>query len=281
MLGFALGWFAAVRQRPDAVGDAKDVEPATEALHESPLRSDAEPREKRVVDRAILAELASVEDEILRDFEARYRRWHERSDDHELTEQKSRGEEIYRAFLRLSDELVESFFTPEVIATLPWQDLLTQERAVQWRGPTLQGFEFHIENGVLRMVNTGAASGSAGVISIGDAEIWRDFELEIELSVKRGECWLFFRLPPSWQENVLEYDLIPWEDDPEPGRPHTYSFRVLGSTLTIAIGNDGLDPEVKPVSWTRIRKGALGIAVPTDSEVEITRLRIRLLRPSD
>jgi hypothetical protein len=73
-------------------------------------------------------------------------------------------------------------------------------------------------------------------MSIGDKEVWRDFVVEMEITIVQGSCELFMRLSPAWQKNVESRELTTDEGGLEAGRTYTYRFTVIASDLTEQIG---------------------------------------------
>jgi hypothetical protein len=231
------------------------------------------------LDRAALATIQQAEDEILKIYETSYRAWQRNNQDPAVIAKKDDHQERYQAIIQLSDGAVERFFTPQVIESTPWRDLLSSEQAAQWRGATVAGFEHRIGDGVMHLIGPDPAEKSEGILSIGDKEAWRDFVLDMEFTIDRGQCTLFFRLPPVWQENVEAFDLTTEEGHLEAGRSYVYSFSVVGSTFVQQEhSEDSLGPTVEGISWTKVRKGAFAISIPKESEVRFTRLRAKVLR---
>ena len=116
-------------------------------------------------------------------------------------------------------------------------------------------------------------------MSIGDKEMWRDFVVEMDVTIPKGYCELFFRLSPVWQKNVESRELTTEEGGLEAGRTYTYQFSVIGSALVEEMkGEDSLGPDRKTISWTQIRKGSFGISVPKETEIKFTKLRAKVLR---
>lgn len=230
------------------------------------------------LDRAALTTLGTVEDDVHRIFENVYRLWDKNKQDPPLAEKKTDYEQKYKHVIELADSSVERFFTADVIEGLPWRDLLADPAA--WKTTKeLKGYEHNIDNGVLHLIGPAPDADGQGVMSIGDKEVWRDFIVEMEITILKGNCELFFRLSPVWQKNVESRELTTDEGHLEPERTYTYVFSVIASTLTEEqMGEDSDGPLRDRVSWTQIRKGAFGISVPKDTEIKFTKLRAKVLR---
>lgn len=238
------------------------------------------------LDRAALSTLATVEDDVHRIFENVYRLWDKNKQDVPLSDKKKDYEDKYKRVIALSDDAVERFFTvadeetgarkltTPAVESLPWRDLLADASA--WRTGELKGYEHSIKDGVLHLVGPDPSEDGQGVMSIGDKEVWRDFLIEMEVTVLQGESELFFRLSPVWQKNVESRSLTTDEGYLEAGRTYTIVFSVVGSTLVEE--QQGEDPLREKISWTQIRRGAFGIAVPKNTEIKFTRLRAKILR---
>ncbi|MSR61201.1 MAG: zinc ribbon domain-containing protein [Planctomycetes bacterium] len=229
------------------------------------------------LDRAALATLAAVEDDVFKLLDSTARALAKDSQNTELNEKKKDFETRYRTVMKLADDAVERFFTAEVIEATPWRDLLSDPSA--WKAAEAKGFEHNIVNGTLTMIGPDPDADGQGVMSIGDREIWRDFVIEVEVTIEKGMVECFFRLPINWQKNVEYYDLTTDEGELEAGRTYALEFRALGSTLTITNKTEDTQrPENKPISWIQIRKGAFGLSVPNKTEIKFTKMRGKVLR---
>jgi hypothetical protein len=240
---------------------------ATNASHADPMS------------RQELSKIQFSEDEVLKIYEAAYRLWDKNKSDAALGEKKSYYEGIYRSVMSFSDTAVGRFFTAEEIEKTPWTDLLSGEQASNWAGEAVKGFERRIENGVMHLIGPDPSVGSEAIISVGDREQWRDFLIDIEFTIVKGKFTVFMRLPRSWQENVELLELSTAEGLFTPGESCAMWLRMVGSTFAYEIrSEDSNGPESSPISWTQVRKGAIGLSIPKNSEVKITRLRIKALR---
>jgi len=229
------------------------------------------------LDRAALNTLAQVEDDVHRIFENVYRVWDKNKQDVPLSDKKKDYEDKYKSVIKLSDDAVERFFSAEVIENTPWRDLLADPSA--WKTGELKGYEHNFVNGVLHLVGPDPSEGAQGIMSIGDKEVWRDFLVEMDITILKGDCEIFFRLSPVWQKNVESLELTTDEGGLEAERTYTYFFSAIGSTLIDEIkGEDSLGANRKSISWTQIRKGGFGIAVPKNTEIRLTKLRAKVLR---
>jgi len=231
------------------------------------------------LDRAALTLIQEAEDGILKIYEASYRAW-QKDKDPAITAKKEQYETAYKEVIELSDAAVGAFFTPAVVDTIPWRDLLSAEEASHWKGAAVKGFEYRVENGVMHLIGPAPEEKSEGIISIGDKEVWRDFVVEAEFTVVKGRFTVFYRLPLVWQENVESLELSTDEGDGQltAGVPYEYRLSLIGSTLVEErLGEDSLITPTS-ISWTKIRKGAFALSVPKETEVKFTRLRIKVLR---
>jgi hypothetical protein len=232
------------------------------------------------LDRAALTTIQQSEDELFKLLDISYKAWQKDAQNEELVAKKDLYQEKYQHVVRLSDEAVERFFTPEVIEATPWRDLLAADQAGEWKSDTAKGYERRIENGVMHIIGPDPSEGSEILATIGDSEVWRDFEIDMEFTIAKGGFATYYRVPLVWQDNSYSVDLMTGEDNPlEAGRTYAYTMRILGSTFTDQeMSEDSAGPTTDAVSWTRPRKGAFGIGVAKDTEVKFTRLRARVLR---
>jgi len=286
VIGFLAGWCARARLEPLAIEPKPAAEPAEPAEEDSteldavdldPLLVRARAlAEREPVDRESLADLTWIEDKIFHELDVVARVWMKHMDDAALLARKNACEVAYKELLGLSDRAVNRVFTPPAIESAPWRDLLTDASA--WKSSELPGFEHPLTDGVLHLVGPDPAAGGMGVMSIGDAEAWRDFVVEIEFTLHRGSVELFFRLPPLWQKNVESRELVLQDGSIELDRKYLFTFTILGSILIQDVHASDMSPTYDTISWVQVRKGALGIAVPRETEVEITRLRAKILR---
>jgi len=249
-----------------------------ERIHMERLLATAEAAAATVpLDRRALTTLAQVEDDVHRIFEGVYKLWDKNKQDPGLSDKKRDYEEKFKGVIKLSDDAVERFFSAEVVENTPWRDLLADPSA--WKTGELKGYEHNFVNGVLHLVGPDPSAGGQAIMSIGDKETWRDFVVEMEFTILSGDCELFFRLSPVWQKNVESRELTTEEGGLEAGRSYTYVFSVIASTLVEEIkGEESEEPIRRSVSWTQIRKGSFGIAVPKSTEIKFTKLRAKVLR---
>jgi hypothetical protein len=231
--------------------------------------------------RAALAKYALAEEEIQKLLDAAYKAWQAKKDDPELLAERKRVEELYQLAIRESDELGSRVYTEEFVAQVPWVDLLSEERASQWIMASVKGFSRSIENGVLHVVGPDPDATAIGVLSIGDAENWRDFNLEMEITLLSGTTDLFLRLGPT-VSNVESTVLSTEGDAPLPANePITIEISFIGSTWTYYAHSDSFDPgspSEYSVNWVSQRHGAIGFRVPSGTEFKVTKMRIQVLR---
>lgn len=228
-------------------------------------------------DRTALTTLQQVEDDVHRIFEGVYKLWDKNKQDPALSEKKKTYEDNYKHIIELSDDVVERFFSADVVEALPWRDLLADPSA--WKTGELKGYEHKIESGMLHLIGPDPSEGGQAVMSIGDKEVWRDFVVEMEFTLMKGYCELYFRLSPVWQKNVESRELTTDEGFLEAERTYTYVYSVIGSRLVEEQkGEDSPGPDPRSISWTQIRKGGFGISVPKNTEIKFTKLRAKVLR---
>jgi len=232
------------------------------------------------LDRAALTVIQQSEDELFKLFNTTALAWTKNRQDPALAARKEELEGKYKAMIELSDGAVARFFTPAVIEGMEWRDLLAEDQKGEWKGAqTLKGFK--LEGGEMHLVGLDPSDEGASMISIGDKEVWRDFLIDIEFTITKGSFELFFRMPLVYQEGVLSADLTTDEGQLEAGRAYTFAYSCVGSSFVREQkGEDSPGLTDSSISWVKVRKGAFAIAIPKETEVRITRLRAKILRPA-
>ncbi len=221
--------------------------------------------------RAALRRYARAEDELRKFFEKA------------ITAEDKEGEtffrERFRQTLRESDALCAQTFTADIIKDTPARDLLDQASVEQWNASKLEGFRHEISNGTLHVWGPASGAGALGILSIGDRDQWRDWVLDLEFTLKQGDPQVYLRLGAQANTTVESFVLSPaLHAGVRVGERISAQFSLIGSQLSLAFPQSGNAPETKEVAWTKIRKGAIGIVVPEDTELVIHRMRIRVLR---
>lgn len=191
-------------------------------------------------------------------------------------EQQKYFEEIFKEMIPETDALVASIFTTEVIDKTPWLDLFTGVQKDYWQHPGFTGWQ--LKDGVI-LANTDLGSKNTSIMSIGDREQWRDYVVEIEFAVVKGESTLHFRLGGSVNNKVYNEKLSTTGGNPfKAGASNLMTVTVLGSTLKIAYADPERTGGETTLGWNINRKGGIGISVPAGSEIKITKMRIKALR---
>ncbi|NOT30352.1 MAG: hypothetical protein HOP15_07880, partial [Planctomycetes bacterium] len=258
---------------------ARDREQAEQVYVERLVTSSQAAAAAETLDRAALATIQQGEDELFKLLDVSYKAWDKNKQDEVLITKKNEYQEKYQSLVKLSDEAVQRFYTPEVIEATPWRDLLSAEQASAWKSDAAKGYERRIENGLLHLIGPDPSEKSEIVMTIGDREVWRDYEIDMEFTIVKGQFTAYFRVPIVWQDNIWYADLKTDEGYLIPGEAYSYTFRIVASTFTEEQhSEDSPGPTVDNVSWTKPRKGAFGIGVSKDTEVKFTRLRARVLR---
>lgn len=226
---------------------------------------------------AALAKYTRAEDEILELFERALWR-----DERELADFHQRH---FREVIAESDALALAVFTPEYVARQPWKDLLGAEQASSWNVASLEGFWCRIEEGVLTLHGPNAGTRQCGVVSICDREQLRDFVLELEFTLTKGEFELYLRVGKRFDGTVESLKFSTLEDSPDfsfllsQGESYGGVVTFIGSSWTCALSAG--DPQtMEQVKWGQSRKGAIGLVVQPGTELAVTRLRVRSLRQS-
>lgn len=195
-------------------------------------------------------------------------------------ESKSFYEGLYREVIKSSDALCAVVFTPEVIEKTPWTDLLNGEWATKWQSAEVKGFQHSFERGVLTITGPDADTNKMGVLAVGLTEKWRDFVLDVEFEIAKGNVTFDYRMQVEQPDNAYGY-VVDTEGDGAvlPNEKYTVEMSLIGSTFVYreeaSLENA---PYTQEVGWTKSRAGALRLVIPDGTEIKISRLRIRILR---
>ncbi len=218
--------------------------------------------------REALAKYTRAEEEILKIYEKTVK--------DQNKEAQGFFQQQYQEIIQESDALCASVFDEAAIEATPWRDLLAGGEVSQWLAPALAGFEHRFEGGVMHIIGPSSAAGAQGVLSIGDTELWRDFVLDFEFQIIKGEFQLFVRLGPKVDKSSESISYVTEGPDAvNLGEIYPAEVRFIGSTMTVTLEGN---PASYESSWTKRRKGAIGLVIPEDAEIKFTRMRIRVLR---
>lgn len=219
--------------------------------------------------RAALTAYTKVEDEVVALLDRAYNQKNE--------DNKKHYSEKLKEIIGESDAIVTQVFVPDVVDKTPWTELLTGEQAKQWANDGLKGFR--VENGQLVAVGPDVGSRTLGIMSIGDREKWRDFQIECEYTIVKGGVSFWFRLGKRADNTVENVTLSTVGNDSlRAGQPYGFVCTFIGSHIKFQPTDADLSGYENDVSWTKGRRGAFGITLPEGSEIKVTKLRIRALR---
>jgi hypothetical protein len=210
---------------------------------------------------------------------------------------------VDRAYFQKNEEL-KAFYTPlykraleegDVLATalfsaegdkLAWTDCLASPQTGYWNPSSAKGFSHKADNGSLMLVGPDADANQQAVISIGDREQWRHFQLDVAFTIDKGNLEFAFRLGKGVNANTLSYPLFTSGQSPsvqllKPGKNYSARFSVIGSRLDVRYAGEDIDtprPFESVVPWTMGRKGAIGIIVSPEARARFTKFQVRELR---
>jgi hypothetical protein len=189
--------------------------------------------------RPALARYQPVEDEIKGLLDRAYQAKNE--------ELKAYYTPLYQDAIKDADVLATALFRTEG-ENLPWIDCLQPPQAANWNGSTVSGFSHQVQNGVLQIVGPDPDAGKMAVLSIGDREQWRHFEVDFELQVDKGDMEWYFRLGRSPNNNTLAYPLRTVKDPEhqgasnlEAGKKYSGRITLVGSKLKVKFDGAGED----------------------------------------
>lgn len=218
--------------------------------------------------RAALTAYGAAEDEMQKLYEESMRRKNK--------EAETYYKALYQEVITESDTLATAVFTPEVIEKAPWKDLLAGD-SKNWVNAGMKGFR--IDSGTLQAVGPEVGANQTGIMSIGDREQWRDFELDIEFTLVSGTAEFYFRLGRRTENAGELYKVAPGDTGIKLGEKFAAKVTFIGSKITIAWSSADITPwSNEAVRWQNTRKGAFGATLTDGSELRISRLRIRELR---
>jgi hypothetical protein len=182
----------------------------------------------------------------------------------------------YRQILTDSDAFVTSVFTTERVEATQWVDLLAADQDKHWQRYGVK--QFRMEGGILQVLGPDSGDSEYGLIAFPDPAGLRDFDLELEFTLKGTIDWLF-RLGRRVDNTVEAWFVSTGGMDPlKEGRSYTLHATMIGSRLTgRLVPEDAVMPMIES-SWTKSRKGAVGAQIDAGADLKITRFRIRRLR---
>ncbi|MDZ4774406.1 MAG: hypothetical protein SGI72_14860 [Planctomycetota bacterium] len=182
----------------------------------------------------------------------------------------------YREMITEADLLSAIVFTPDAIEKVAWLDLLSGEQKDKWQRPGFTGWE--LKDGVIKG-NTELASRSTAIMSIGDAEQWREYVLELEFAVLKGDAQVHYRLGASVNNASINIPLATTGNSAfKPGQAVTMTTSIVGSTLKYSFTDPDHSPSEEILSWSTNRKGGIGLSVPPGCDIKVTKMRVRPLR---
>lgn len=179
----------------------------------------------------------------------------------------------FKEIVAESNEFVTRVFTPEYRERTPWTDLLTSDR---WLNSGLQ--TFRLDAARLEVVGPAAGSTANGLIACPVVGGYRDFEMEMYLTLE-GTVDLLFRLGRRVDTTVESFPLSTEGEQPlSPSLVYTVHVTYIGDRLRVDVmPEDYMSIEVQS-DGTKSRKGAIGAQVREGARFTITRLRVRVLR---
>jgi hypothetical protein len=189
---------------------------------------------------------------------------------------------LYKQVVTESDTLAAALFQSEG-ESLAWTDCLAAPQDKYWNASSARGFSYKCEGGTLMLVGPDRDAGRMAVISIGDREQWRHFQVDLEFVVEKGDMDMFFRLGKGPNQNTVSYPLktTPPEGILAAGKRYSGRISVVGSKFSVRFAGEDIDtpqPRDDAISWVMTRKGALGFVLAPESRAKFTRLKVRELR---
>jgi hypothetical protein len=192
-------------------------------------------------------------------------------------------EPVYVRVISDSDRLSNEVFTDAYVEGTQWRDLLSGPELSKWKESKSTGFEWKIVDGVMHLKGPAPDAKGQAAMSIGDDEKWRDLQMEIEFTLKAGAPTLYFRAPKALDTRVKSILLEPAaEGDIGWQLNKKYDLRVkfIGNRFVAVCTNapDDFAPLETLSGPGDSRRGAFAMAIPKGADLEISKLRIRVLR---
>jgi len=219
---------------------------------------------------ALITHYSRAEDEILKLWQKAYR---DKNKDTEPTLQS-----LYVDVLRESNELSTNLFTEEVIEKTPWKNLLTGELKSTWVGSEFEGFRWVNGPNGLQIIADKTRNRSSGLVTVGPVAGWRDFQLEMEFTIEKGEAELILRVGKDATKAEALKLTTSGADPLQTGKKYTATVTVVGELLRF-VYRDGSPPDItRKFHPTNSRKGQVGFVAHDGTSLLVSKLQIRELR---
>lgn len=182
--------------------------------------------------------------------------------------------ELYKELLKTSDGLVEKVETAEYEANVPWRDTLSDKERQIW-GMSRGG---KLTRTATSVTIEGVSDGNRRAMGVASllpprAAPWNDLIIELEFTVISGEVEMYLRYWPDKKSYLIRFGP---KADYEANKRYSVTLSVKGSTVTLAKA-----PNATATDKIRIdtsRTGGIGFAVAPEAKVEISKLRLKVLR---
>jgi hypothetical protein len=243
---------------------------ATQLLAEAKAVADASPSSPRPA----LTKYQTVEDELLV--------FLDRASRMKIQEDKDLYTPLYQRAISETDVLATALFASDG-ERLAWLDCLAPPQDGFWNPSSVKGFSHKVDKGTLLLNGPDAGLGEQGLISIGDREQWRHFQLDVKFKIEKGNLDFIFHLGKGVNANSLSY---PFHTEGtraqlKAGKEYSVRVTVVGSLLGVRYGSTDLDvpiPYEEKINWTVMRHGAIGIVVSPEARATFTRFQVREVR---
>jgi F0F1-type ATP synthase membrane subunit b/b' len=219
---------------------------------------------------ALITHYSRAEDELLKLWQKAYR------DKNKEVEPVLQN--LYADVLRESDELSEKVFTEEVIDKTPWKNLITGELKNTWVGSEFEGFKWANTPDGLQIIAEKTKNRSSGLVTVGPVAGWRDFQLELEFTIEKGEAELILRVGKDATKAEALKLTTSGTDPLQTGKKYMATITVIGSRLRF-VYRDGSPPDiVRQFHPSNSRKGQVGFVAHDGTRLTVHKLQIRELR---
>jgi hypothetical protein len=196
----------------------------------------------------------------------------------------ARLDPIYKAIVAEEDALAAKTFTDAFIANVPWRDLIAPADQAKWKKATLKGFAATFDPTKMTLQGPDPDAKGQGSLSIGDNEDWRDFVLEFDFKLKSGSPTFYFRARSKLDNTVENVEFDSLEEGAggpgiDPAKTYHIAVSFIGSHFKLTPPDEGdINAVDVVVPSSKSRYGAIAIAVPKGCRMEISKMRIKVLR---
>lgn len=197
-------------------------------------------------------------------------------------EKRAQISEQIKETIAVEDEVAGEWYASGYEDQVEWRNLLVpsefpkdaEDKTANWGG---KGVEFHLEDGTLILKGMpGGRAATLGVVGVGARERWIDYDLDLEVKVVAAGFDLLARLHPTLPYVQFGLRVMPGETLIEEGKTYQIVQKVHSGDQWLYI--DGEELEHSKLGKEVRHPGGVGFALERDAHIEITRMRVKVLR---